>query len=293
MKNHDLKSLVFSGVPVVVGIFLFIYGVRREAYMFSPQVEIEKLCKATEKCVAKTPYNTAEGKKCSLGPDVNRLMSVEDLERAVEKGEIEPSKYTKAISFSSCPTQTFGGSVRLILDTEKIKDKLEPMCYLRYEKPEEKKILNEMDREALRLIEKRVESPLNYVRAKYAVSPDIYERECEYQSREPIKLKDSLKKIEYWIGGVKTGDINIGCERLIPHVAGLYARPEEYVQEIQRVKRVAEKLGVPFEVKSCFNKIRAGWGVAIELTPENLEKMKRGEIPEPKPTEVIPETCKC
>ena len=248
-----------------------------------------RLCKATEPCKAVTPYGTVEGKKSTLGDEVNRLVTVEDFDRIAEKGEIEPSRYTEAVSLTTCPTQTYGGKVRLVLHSETMKDKLIPMCYIPFDTEVEKR----MEDEAHKLAREGKEWTYNYVRAKYAISPDIYARESQYETREPVSLKENLKRVEYWIGGVKPGDFNVGCERLHPHIAGPYSTPEDYLDHIQRAKGIAEKLGVPFEVKSCFNKLRAGWYTAIELNEENLRKFAEGEIPSSKPEKEISETCRC
>ena len=69
--------------------------------------------------------------------------------------------------------------------------------------------------------------------------------------------------------------------------------PENYVADIKVAKEISEKLNVLFEVKSCFNSLRAGWGESIELTEENLKKLTRGRIPEAKRRKDVPETCKC
>jgi len=236
----------------------------------------------------KTPYGIAEGKTCPLGPEVNRLVTVEDFERIAEKGVVEPNKYTGVVSLSSCPTQTYGGTVRLVFDTEKIKDKLIPMCYV----PSNNKVMCKIDKEANKLINKGIPRALDCIRAKYAVSPDLYAKECEYESRQPIPLKETLKRVEYWIGGFPNS-FNISCEIQIPHRAGDWIGIDEYLEQMQKTRKIAEKLGVPFQVKSCFNKLMVSWNKAIELTPENLKKLAEGKLPEPKPADEIPETCNC
>ena len=262
----------------------------RGKYEFLSSNPNRDLCKATEPCRAVTPYGTAEGKRSSLGDEVNRLVTVDDLNRIAEKGEIEPRKYTEAVSFSTCPTQTYGGKVRLVFKSEKLK--LEPMCYISRDH-EANEIEAGMDQEALAEEAKGREWGTNYVRAKYAVSPDVYAAECQYEARESVPLERNLKRVEYWIGGIKPADFNAGCENFHPHVAGLYSRPEDYLEQIRRTKRIAKRLGVPFEVKSCFNKLRAGWYRAIELNEENLRKFTEGEIPPSEPEKEIPETCIC
>ena len=245
-------------------------------------------CKPSKPCRVETPYGMAEGKMCPLGPEVNRLVTVEDFERIAEKGVVEPNKYTGVVSLSSCPTQTYGGTVRLVFDTEKIKDKLIPMCYV----SPKSKVMCEIEKEADKLTNKGVPRARDYAYAKYAVSPDFYARECEYESRQPIPLKGTLKRVEYWIG-MHPHAFNLSCERTYPHRAGDWISPEDYLEEIQKVRKIAEKLGVPFQVKSCFNKLMVSWNKAIELTPENLKKLAEGKLPEPKPADEILETCNC
>ena len=263
----------------------------REKYEFLRASSNSKtdVCKATEPCRAVTPYGTAEGKKSSLGNEVNRLVTVEDFDGIAKKGEIEPSRYTEVVSLSTCPTQTYGGKVRLVLDSEGIKDKLIPTCYI----PFDTEVERGMEDEAHRLAKEGKEWTYNYVRAKYAISPDIYDAECQYEAREPISLKETLKRVEYWIGGIKPQDFNVGCERLHPHIAGPYSTAQDYLDHIQRAKRIAENLSVPFEVKSCFSKLRASWYTAIELNEENLRKFAAGEVPPSKPEKEIPEICRC
>ena len=253
------------------------------------------MCKATEPCRAVTPYGMVEGEKCSLRKEVNRLVTVEDFQSIAGKGRIDPSEQTKVVSFSSCPTQHYGGKVRLVFDTRDLKDKLEGMCYLPREKRAEyadveKGMSDEAYAEGLK---GEIWDVYNWVRAKYNVSLEMYGRECEYKSREPVSL-DNLKRVEYWIGGIKArGDFSVSCEGMHPHQAGVYSRPENYVADIKVAREISEKLNVPFEVKSCFNSLRAGWGESIELTEENLKKLARGRIPEAKRREEVPETCKC
>jgi len=243
-------------------------------------------CKATEKCVVENKYGREEGLKCHLGAEVNRLVTVDDFENIANRGVIYPIGETRVISFSSCPTQGYGGKVRLVFDVEKVKENIEPMCYL----SNESKILDKMEEEIQ--ITKQPFVTADAVRGNYNANLLIYSRECEYTSKEPISI-GLLKRVEYWIGGSKPFDFSVDCERTYPHRAGVFSRAEDYKPDIMRTKRISEKLGVPFEVKSCFNSLEAGLDEAIELNEENLEKMKNGEIPKGRYYKEVEEKCSC
>lgn len=265
-------------------------------------------CKPIEKCTIKTPYGEIHGKKCIQGTELNRLVSLEDFKGISQRGQILPSKTTEHVSLSSCPTQTYGGEVRLILDAAKVSqlETFKPMCYLplRYfeESPHKKEVMAQVGEEVSQLSVQGKDDAHNYVRAKYGIGEAIFASECEFETYEPVPIKSTLKRVEFWIGEwEKRPGIQMSCDNFTPAMAGIYADPQDYVERIQEAKHIAKKLGVPFKVKSCFKKLCPGvrgflpsTERAIELTEENLAKLGEGIIPESKLSTEIPEPeCRC
>jgi len=256
------------------------------------EIVSESECQPDTSCKVKTPYGTARGRKCPLDSEVNRLVDADALKRLLETGWINPSRATDVISLSACPKQRFGGKIRLYFDTEKIRDKLIPMCYLDYKRAGEKQVRKGMEEEVQKELMEGRDWSYDWVRAKYKLSPATYEYECEYMLKAPLSIY-KIKRIEYWIAGMNPKDYNTGCTRLHPHIAGAYAEPQEYIDEIQIAKQLADNLEIPFEVKSCFNSMIGGWDKAIELTDKNLQLLAAGRMPEIKNYDAVPKTCTC
>lgn len=254
--------------------------------------EIEALCLPSQPCVRATPYGTAEGMKCALGPEVNHNTTLEQFPKIVENGELRPGAREwvlgqDAVSMSSCPSQSYSGTVKFVFDSGKVLDKLRAMCYVNFSPgcPEEHRAVEKgMSKEGAEPRDEGITGD-NRVRAKYGIQPDIYTEECEYVAYEPIPLKENLKRVEFWIPRRIDApwESNFGCRGTSLNYANVFGHPPEVMLEhIGKVREAAERLGVDFKVKSCFPYMRTGrWGnTYYDLTEENLEKLARGERPE-------------
>jgi CxxC motif-containing protein len=243
--------------------------------------------KPTQTCKVDTPVGEIEGKKCPLGDELYHRTRPDYLSEIVRDGEIDAGEQkhtlgkTGVVSMSSNPAHSYGGTVRLVIDPDKVEDE-EPMCY--YDS-------DEMDR--VGELEEKIkgEDPTiapNVWRAKYGIQPiHSYGDECEYFSRDDVPV-EAIEKIEYWYPWDRP-DIDVACENKGPK----YARGSEWGTdhlesnkvEIRSVKKDAEAPDVPFEVKSCFKWLRkpkyeesmSSQKEWCKLDEENLENLEKGE----------------
>jgi hypothetical protein len=241
----------------------------------------------TLSCSVDTPVGEIVGKKCPKGERLFHRTHADKLEGILEDGEISPSESkhgledTGITSMSSNPSHTFGGSVRLVMDPKRI-DGLEPVCYYDHDEMEEKVFeLEDMVKE---------EDPNimpNEWRAKYGINPlNPYADECEWFTREDIE-KEAIDRIEYWYPWRRPSS-NCSCENKGPKYAMGYAWGrnffEDVKEDIEESREMAEKMGVDFEVRSCFkwlqkkkdkrNSRAKEW---CRLDEDNLDRLKEGE----------------
>lgn len=235
--------------------------------------------------------------KCELTEEINHNTDVPSFLKIAENGSLKIIDKRRvlgqdAISLSSCPAQTYGGNVKLVFNSEGLLPQLRASCYVDFswkEDPETGKMgpgpYGEVDKGMSREAQKEIDGLKgdNRVRAQYAVQPSIYTDECEYLSYDDIKLKDHLKRVEFWIPWkIGTYAYTHDCDRSSPKYANVHGHPTELLgDDIQKVKWATERLGrelerdVDFDVKSCFTALKVGWGDKhIALTDENLEKIK-------------------
>jgi len=233
----------------------------------------EKLCRATVPCRRETEFNTAEGKQCPLGPEIYHRTLPENFKKIAEERVLKPSERTDTVSFSTCPTHAVGGTVKLVFDRDEVEKnvKLRQMCYVLGKEGE--KVLYEIEKST---------ADIDRAFAKHGVQPKVFENECEIVSDTQVPVK-GLKKVEltldWWPYAYR-----IGCENKYPHHIDLSGwsspiRLEDWKRTIKEVKEKSEKLGVPFELKTCFNSMRLGFGRYVELNKENLKRLERGEDP--------------
>jgi len=236
-----------------------------------------------EPCTVECLGVTIHGLKPTAGREFYHRTDIDDLEKIVEDGKLRPSKDTNVVSLSSNPKHTFGGAVRLIIDKDDLD--LEPVCY---HSSDEKKIYE---------AEKKYRDEINpvYMPNEFysycKTYPVLYASECEFMSKEPIDL-DKVKKIEYWLEDAVG---SVSCKRRHPPILNYdgWSKSYEHVKnEIKEAKDIAEKLGVPFEVKSCYKYMEVPCNnidnnvesssllCAVELNDENLEKMSNLENPD-------------
>jgi len=233
--------------------------------------EIEKqLLEETIKCV-----------ECHEDDGLFHRTTVKNLEKIKESGKLTPSEIG-AISLSSSDEHTYGGNIRIVFDEDKINQPLEKMCYISDENSEQKydRISDREVRERS-YMEKFPIYAYNKFAADMGITHGIYKSECEVMARKPISL-DKIKKIEYWLAP-KTMDFNPSCNNYHPHSIDIQDITWGKTQgEIMKAKKIAEELGVPFEVKSCFNAaVDYMFGIRkyYPLDKENLERIKNGKEP--------------
>jgi len=263
----------------------------------------DKNCTASIPCSVQTLHGLIKGKKCPINKKVYHN-TVPDIAGFIAKsGTLKVGQNVgvlgqETLSLSSCPTQGYGGNVKFVLKANK---SLKPMCY--YEWKENRETDKGIDLEAHSKSVAGETLGLNRVRAKYSVQLSMYDKECEYVSNKNISLKKNLEKIEFWIPWkIGKNEYSHGCEGVSPNYANVHPGDETGIkvlkEQIEQVNGVANKLGVPFEVKSCFSLLKASWGDRyIPLTDENLKKFEKGITPE---VETIPDRtidwkkqCKC
>ena len=262
-----------------------------------------KYCVASEPCSVQTLHGLIKGKKCPIGknayhntvPDIAGFIANSG---ALKGGQNVSVLGQETLSLSSCPTQGYGGHVKFVLKATK---NLKPMCY--YEWKENRETDKGIDLEAHTQNAKGETLGPNLVRGKYHVNISMYEKECEYASHKNIPLKKNLEKIEFWIPWkIGKHEYSHKCEDSIPNYANVEPGDERGIkvlkEQIEQVSAQANKLGVPFEVKSCFSLLKASWGDRyIRLTDENLKKFEKGIIPEvediPNRTIDWKKQCKC
>ncbi|MEM2445439.1 MAG: hypothetical protein QW734_02130 [Candidatus Bathyarchaeia archaeon] len=253
-------------------------------------------CLATQPCQKETPWGTVKGFKCQLSDELYHNTTLEKLKKIIEDGKIKVPREPHdllgqdAISLSSCPTQTYGGTIKLVIPSKAVS--AHPMCY--YNPNEHPQVEKGLDEEAQKKINGYA-GP-NRVRSWHQVNSNVYSKECEYIVYHDIPTSN-IKRVEYWIPwqpGMPT--FNVSCENVYPrYIFDQLGRDptETIIQEIQEAKKLAQKIGAEFDVKSCFTSVKTGWkNYGYQLTKENLEKLKRGIKPESHPNAVT-ETCLC
>jgi len=258
----------------------------------------EKTCVASEPCAVETLHGLIKGKKCPIG-DKAYHNTVPDIAGWIAKsGTLKGGQHIGALgedvlSLSSCPTQGYGGHVKFVVKATK---NLKPMCYYKWD--ENKEADHGIDVEASAKSETGESVGANRVRGKYGVNLSMYERECEYVSHKDIPLKHNLEKIEFWIPWkIGKHQYSHSCKGSLPGYANVVPGDETGIkvlkEQIEQANGQANKLGVPFEVKSCFSALKASWGDRyIPLTEENLKKFAEGITPEVVEGK-IPQKCKC
>jgi len=226
---------------------------------------------------------------CDHSDELYHRSTARNLTKIAENGEIKPSADTKVVSLSASGHHTFGGPIRLKFNKRDLVN-AEPMCYAKgddyskYSSIRDSRVSDEF--------------PLNRVSADLGVTSSIYDEECEVMSRESIPT-DRIEESEYWLTGLST--YNVSCRRQLPSYidgTGWGGRVwEDVKREIDEARSAANRLGVPFTVKSCFSQVRLGWNTYMPLDEENLKRMSNGQEPKVLEGVQIPdvgrEDCQC
>lgn len=260
----------------------------------------EALCIPTEPCSRATPWGIVQGMKCYLGEEINHNTTIDGLEGIVKEGSIKPAMKKGLLgqdvsSLSSCPAQHYGGNVKLIIPSDEVE--VWAACYVNFgsDAPEEHKKVERgmVDRSREKMNEDR-RGDLR-VRGEFAIQPDIYTEECQYDTKEEISV-DKLKRIEYWVPWSidPWGSYSTRCRGSHPAYANVHGRSLDVLkQQINRAKQAAQKVGADFAVKSCFTALKTGWGDQyISLAEKNLKLLAEGKMPAIERGE-IPQKCKC
>lgn len=209
--------------------------------------------------------------------------------KIVESGELRPSPdpYDDGVvNFTLNEDFHRFGSVRLLFDREKVATV--PMCYL----------VDEEDHRAARMVDDKIEELQNKdlpYKARNRIAAEIgleskiaYGRECKHFTAEPVPLQGPLTGLEYWLPWrpARTGNSvgsNVGpCHALwSAWDAGL---PSEDIihrvqDEIATVKQEAQRIGVPFKVKTCYPYASLDRDGVLFFDEENLARLEQGEKP--------------
>lgn len=214
---------------------------------------------------------------CLDKKELYHLTSVAAAGMVIEAGKMEPSGHSKSVSLSANPDHTYGGRVKITFDRRKLPE-LQPMCYYDMHSPTADAYYRAEDK---RKKESNYARSLDDMRAEIGMQPDVYQAECEWFTRETLPVpKDSIKKIQYFI----TPPMNparVDCTGYFPHIVDLHTHGtyRELLSDIKEVRQMAQKVGAPFEVMSCFPFIQLGPGQYIDLTDDNLGKLSRVENP--------------
>jgi len=190
------------------------------------------------------------------------------------ESKLRPGKCNaKVLSFSRSPANDYGGIIRLVFHEKDIPRKRE-MCYVKHD---------EHDTRLLDIILTRFvnQKGLGYSPHKYNIASAnlgltvwSYRDECEVFSKTCIPLLKAIR-IEYWLS-YGTQSVFTG----IPPVLMISTdRLESKIDEIREVKRIADELKIPFEIKSNFRVVDCygGW---FPINRKTLNQLKNGEKPQ-------------
>lgn len=247
---------------------------REEVADIAHQVAHKVVYKKIEKVV---DGQTVECDICSNDEELYHLTSVDTLRTILDSRKMEPVGESKSVSMSANPDNTFGGRTKVTFDKTKL-NSLQPMAYFTHDSPAQKAY---WEIEEKRKKESNYARTLDDIRSEVGMQPEIYKQECEWFSREMLPIpKESLKKIEYFITPPMS-PLRVDCVGYFPHRVDL---TQDYLyqgllEDIAKVREMAQKASIPFAVTSCFPYIIRGWGQYIELNDENLWRFTRGEEP--------------
>ena len=229
---------------------------------------------------------------CDESDIVYRREKIDIAEKIVENGYFTPSD-TNVFSVSANPHYTFGGPVRFVFNKNDMVCPVEPMCYVINPDEEDKYDKLKWEKEEYYTINydkffgDKFVNVSNLVDAEYGMTSESYIKECEHMAHCSVPIS-KVKKIEYWIGQTIGIRENVSCENLGTGYidASGYMDWDDYkrdvlVGNVGRARRLAQMLGVPFEVDSCFSAIRVGHGMVAGdwaiLDEENLRRIAEGK----------------
>lgn len=230
---------------------------------------------------------TIECEVCDSSEHVFRRTSVRNISELLISRMLRLSEDTKVVSLSASENHTYGGPVRLVFDRADLSE-LEQMCYVEADSrsPHYRTYIKKRDR-----LSQEVGS-LNRADAILGVILDLYKDECEAISRKPIPL-DKVKRVEYWLAP-KPLEFQVSCHNRLPHhIDGSGWSWKSILEDMEKTKQFARDLDVPFSVKSCFDKVKFGWGGHIPLDDSNLERLSQGQSPEIVAGEGPEGKCRC
>ena len=261
----------------------------------------EPLCLPSIPCARWTPHGTIEGLQCDIGSEINHNTTIQALPSIIDSGRLIPGTQKEALgqdalSLSACPSQHYGGNVKLVFDAEWLRPQLRSACYYQhYDPPRNQAIDDGLDKESREPYDGSFKGS-NRVRAQYGINLSMYGEECEVTSYDPIPLEGNLKRIEYWVPWqLGTYSYSLRCRGSGPAYSfSQFGSATKFLKEdIERVKGEAKRARVPFKVKSCFTALKPDWGNSyIPLNEKNLEMFSRGITP-PIVEGEAPQECRC
>jgi len=268
-----------------------------------------------ESCTRNLDEQTVEGRSCfPVEGELYHHTEARNLSKIRETGELRPDPSPFAdgtVNFSANPNWHRFGSLRFVLHRDRVSTT--PMCYTSGE--EERKRSRAVDRRQEELFRRGITFSKDRIENSEmgAESWGAFKNECKHISREPVKLKGKVKRLEYWIphnpsitGGNIVGTNVFPCEASWSMWAT--GRPpeanvEQVRDEIADAKNYAQELGVPFRVRSCYPFIVMSPHQIARLNEDNLSRLEEGRelstesvypLPEAEctcPPETVPEPC--
>lgn len=261
-----------------------------------------------------------EGKKVkmvSCHNDIDELYHITSFDRLkfiIKSKYLKPGSmdisFSASVSLSANPQHTYGnGNIKIIFYKHEVEKFLKPMLYYDNNEIRSKYGVSayKHEEDVQKELQKKLGVPIvsiDAVRTKIGMTDRSYIEECEWFTDKDLPVNPStVKKIVYmipWRPDISKRDTS--CLRSIPH----YSSPDiesrfdlqTMVDEIASIGNFIKSNGFDFGVDSCFPYIKYHYsGFIVRLTPENLDRLARGEMPEIErkygEIEDKDENCKC
>ncbi len=249
-------------------------------------------------CTRKVDSAEVHGMACQDNGELYHHTSFDNFESIMNDKVLKPGMGPLddgTVNYTGNPNFHRFGAIRLVFDSS-IKDRLIPMCYVR---GEDMAILsNAVSR---REHESNFEIPSNRIQNReFAAEPWLYKDECKWLSKDEMSL-NGLKRIEYWIPWSPIRPNSPAGSSVSPCYPDYTAwqtgissqqNVRSMMAQIIKAAAAAERLNVPFEVKSCYRFIAVDGGY-IPLDESNLAKMSRGMMPKVITASRLPEERSC
>lgn len=243
-----------------------------------------------EPCERQVRGEIIKGEQCeSTGSTYYHSTNAKNLSQIKEDGLLKPSPNPSddgTVNFSFNPHLHRFGSIRFLFDRQKLEAStpLKSMCYATGESiRKEADIIDELQRERM---DEGDYSGRWRIEHELGVETPVYRSECKRYTTQNVPLREA-KTIEYWLPW-KPGPFSstCGCNVSPLHgvwdtwATGLSDSLKQIQSEIREAKAVAEKLGVPFHVKSCYPYATLDRDRVVILDEDNINRLENQQQPE-------------